>query len=99
MSSSQDRISLTDAIASLREEITAAQARAQSLEPDQRYRITEVDLELSVVLEDSAQATGEIGWWVLKASASGAQATTLSQKVHLKLDIGQVSVSSPRELG
>ena len=65
-----DRLSLTDAIDGLCRQIMEAAKKAQGLEPGaSRFRITGVEMELTVVAEDSTTAGAEAGWWVFKAKA------------------------------
>ena len=94
MGNSSERIRLADAIMGLRQEIRTAAERAQALDPAQRFKITEAELELTIVAEDSVGAEGEIGWWVLKIKAQAAAKDVTTQKVRLKLDLGKIEVGS-----
>ena len=89
-----DRVRLADAIMGLRREIRTAAECAQLLDPKDRFRITEAELELTIVAEDGLDAGAEIGWWVLKVKAQATAKDTNTQKVRLKLDLGQVEVGS-----
>ncbi|MGF6743907.1 trypco2 family protein [Paraburkholderia atlantica] len=90
----QERVSLADAIAALRSEIRSAAARAQSLPENERYAITEAQIELTVVADDSAEGSVEVGWWILKAKAGIAAKDSITHKVCLKIDVGDVKVGS-----
>jgi hypothetical protein len=94
----QERVSLADAIAALRSEIRIAAVRAQSLQANERYRIVEAQVELTVVAEDSADGSAEVGWWILKAKAGVAAKDSITHKVCLKIDVGDVEVGSTDEL-
>jgi len=68
MPSDLDRIPLTSALNVLRQQLKKAAEQAQGLDPDDvRFRISAIELELTVVAEDSASGDGEIGWWIFKA--------------------------------
>jgi hypothetical protein len=85
---------LADAIAGLRKQIRQAAERARDLPDHERFRITEVEVELTVVAEDSVRGGGEVGWWVFKAKADVSAKDTITHKVKLKLDVGSVEVGS-----
>lgn len=87
---------LADAIAGLRQQIREAAARARDLPEEERFRITEAEVELTVVAEDSARGGGEVGWWVFKARAEVSARDAVTHKVRLKLDVGDVEVSSSK---
>jgi hypothetical protein len=92
-----DRISLTSAIASLRRQIKEAAEQAQGLAHDEpRFRVTGVELELTVVAEDTASGGGEVGWWILKAHADATLKDSVTQKVKLTLNVGDIEVGSDR---
>lgn len=88
------KVALADAIAGLRSQIRTAAARAAELPANERFRITEVEIELTVVAEGEVKAGGEVGWWVFKASADVSAREAVTHKVKLKLDIGHVEVGS-----
>jgi hypothetical protein len=94
MSDHNDRIRLADAITGLRREIRVASERALALGAEERFKITEVELELTIVAEDEIEAGVELGWWVLKAKAQGSAKDVNTQKVRLKLNVGDVEVGS-----
>jgi len=94
MADDQNRVSLADAIAALRSQIRIAAARAQSLPAGERYRITEAQIELTVVAEDSADGSAEVGWWILKAKAGITAKDSITHKVCLKISLGDVEVGS-----
>jgi hypothetical protein len=96
MSADSAKVSLADAIASLRKEIQSASRRAQTLDPKDRYKIAEAQIELTVVADDSAEGSAELGWWVLKAKAGISAKESVSHKVMLKLQIGDVEVGAGR---
>jgi hypothetical protein len=90
----KDRVSLTSAIAGLRKQIKEAAKQAEGLDPSERFHITGVELELTVVAEDTAQGGGEVGWWVFKAHAEAAVKDSVTQKVKLTLNVGDIEVGS-----
>ena len=93
----QDRVTLTSAIASLRHQIRTAAEQAQKLGPNEpRFRITNVELELTVVAEDTTSAGGEIGWWIFKARADAAAKDSITHKVKLTLNVGDIEVKGRR---
>jgi hypothetical protein len=94
----QERVSLAAAIAALRSEVRTAAERAQTLPAGERYRITEAQVELTVVAEDSVDGSAEIGWWILKGKAGVAAKDSITHKVCLKIDVGDVEVGSTDEL-
>lgn len=93
MSDLVDAVSLPDAIAGLRRQIKAAADQAKGLAAgDTKFRITNVELELNVVAEDTTDIGGEIGWWIFKAKASAATKDVITHKVTLTLDVGDIEV-------
>jgi Trypsin-co-occurring domain 2 len=94
MSYHTDRVRLADAISGLRREIRTAAERAQALNPNERFRITEAELELTTVAEDNVEGAAELGWWVLKGKAQASAKDINTQKVRLKLNLGDVEVGS-----
>jgi len=92
----KDRITLQDAIADLRKQLAEAAAAAPK-DKAARFRVTDVELELTVVADDSASGGGEVGWWVLKAKADLSAKHSLSHKIRLKLDVGQQEVGDQTE--
>jgi hypothetical protein len=94
MGTDSDYVPLADAIAGLRRQIREAAERAADLPEEERFRITEVEVELTVVAEDSVKTGGEVGWWVFKARADISAKQAVTHKVRLKLDVGSIEVSS-----
>jgi hypothetical protein len=94
MAEHSDRVRLADAIAGLRQEIRVAAMRAHALAPKDQSTITEAEIELTIVGDDSVEAGAEVGWWVLKAKAQGSAKDVNTQKVRLKLDLGKIEVGS-----
>jgi hypothetical protein len=92
--SDADLISLTDAIAGLRDQIREAAKKALALPPQQRFRIVEAELELTVVAEGKTDAGAEVGWWIFKARANVSAKDAITHKVRLKLNVGDVEVAS-----
>lgn len=93
----RDRISLVVAIDSLRKQIIEAADKAKRLDPTKpRFRITQVELELTVVAEDSGTVGAEVGWWILKGNAKATQQDSVSQRVKLTLDVGAIDVGAER---
>jgi len=99
MADSTNLIPLTAAIAGLRDQIRQAAARAQELPAEQRFRIVEAEIELTVVAEDSATAGAEAGWWIFKAKAGVSAKDAITHKVRLKLNLGDVEVASSTRTG
>ena len=89
-----ERVLLTDAIAGLRRQLRAAAVQAQAVPVNERFRITSVELELTVVAEDSVSGGGEVGWWIFKAKADTAAKDATTHKVKLTLDVGDIPVSA-----
>lgn len=94
MNANTDVVPLKDAISSLRNQIRAAAAQAASLPASERFRITSVELELTVVAEDTATVGGEVGWWIFKAKAEGAAKDAVTHKVKLTLNVGDIEVAA-----
>jgi hypothetical protein len=95
MSKDLDRVSLKAAIAGLRQQIKEAAQQAQGLGPGEtKFRITGVELELTVVAEDSATTGGEVGWWIFKAKADVSAKDATTHKVKLTLNVGDIEVGS-----
>jgi Trypsin-co-occurring domain 2 len=93
-----DRVELKTAIAGLRKQLKDAARQAEGLGPDDiRFRITGVELELTVVAEDSTTVGGEVGWWVFKGKADVGAKDAATQKVKLTLNVDDLKVSSGRE--
>jgi hypothetical protein len=97
MATKTDLVPLADAIAGLRTQIRAAAMRALALPAKERFHITEAELELTVVAEDSFEGGGEVGWWVFKAKAAVSAKDAVTHKVRLTLNIGDVEVGSTTE--
>jgi hypothetical protein len=89
-----DAIPLTEAIAALRQQIRTAAEQAAKLPPNERFRVTGVELELTVAAEDSATGGAEVGWWIFKAKADIAAKDAVTHKVKLILNVGDVEVGS-----
>jgi hypothetical protein len=89
-----DAVPLAEAIAALRQQIRGAAEQAASLPPNERFRITGVELELTVVAEDTTAAGGEVGWWIFKAKADVSAKDAVTHKVKLTLNIGDVEVAA-----
>lgn len=96
MSDRNDIVPLTDAISALRKQIREAARQAADLPENERFRITAVELELTVVAEDSVSAGGEVGWWVFKGKADVAAKDAITHKVKLTLNVGDVEVGGQR---
>jgi Trypsin-co-occurring domain 2 len=95
---SSDRVSLTTAIAALRQDLKKAAEQAEGLNPGEvRFRITNVELELTVAAEDTDTLGGELGWWVFKAKADVTAKDAITHKVKLTLNVGDLMVASSKE--
>jgi len=88
MANNNGLLPLAEAIAGLRAQIRAAAKRAQNVPAEERFRITEVELELTIVAEDSLEGSAGASWWVFKATANVAAKDVVTHKVRLKLEIG-----------
>jgi hypothetical protein len=96
----KDRVSLTSAIAGLRKQIREAAEQARGLDPSEpKFRITAVELELTVAAEDTTSAGGEVGWWIFKAHADLAAKDSVTHKVKIALNVGDIEVGSERRTG
>lgn len=94
MSEQSELVPLADAIAGLRRQIRAAADRALNLPKAERFRITEAEIELTVVAENVVAGGAEVGWWIFKAKANVSAKDAVTHKVRLKLDVGSVEVAS-----
>jgi hypothetical protein len=90
-----DRVPLKVAVEGLRQQIQDAAQQAQTLRPGQlKFRVKEIELELTVVAEDSATAGGEVGWWIFKAKANVGAKDVTTHKVKLTLNVQDIEVGS-----
>ncbi len=95
MTKDLNRVSLTSAIGELRRQIVEAAKHAHGIGPGEpRFRITDVELELTVVAEDSTTAGGEVGWWILKGRTDLAVKDVVTHKVKLTLNVGDIEVAA-----
>jgi hypothetical protein len=92
MSAQEGRIRLPAALLALRREIREAAQQAQNAEP--KFRINTIELELTAVAETSAEAGGEVGWWILKGSAKADAKEGQTHKVKLTLNVKDIDVRS-----
>jgi hypothetical protein len=97
VSEKHNLVPLADSIAALRKEIRRAAAQAQLLPQEERFRINEVEIELSVVAEDSVEAGAEVGWWIIKANGKAALKDATTHKVRFRISVGDVEVGSTRQ--
>jgi len=74
---------LADAIEKLRNELSEAQIN--SIDKKLRFKVDEVQLELSLVLTDATELGGAAKAWFVEASAKGSTATATAHKIVLKL--------------
>ena len=92
------RVPLATAIGQLRVQLAEAVKQAQKLGPeDIKFLVKKIQLELTVVAEDSVSGGGEVGWWIFKAKAEAAAKEGMTHKINLELDVGDVSVSDSQE--
>jgi hypothetical protein len=96
MPNERDYFPLADAIAGLRRQIREAAERARDLPEEERFRITEAEVELTIVAEDTVEGGAQVGWWVFKARADVSAREAVTHKVRLKLDVGSVEVASSK---
>jgi hypothetical protein len=95
MSETTNRVSLKDAIESLRQQLSEAIKQAQRLGKDQlKFRVNTVELELTIVAEDSVSGGGELGWWIFKARADVSAKDATTHKVKLSLNVGDIEVGA-----
>jgi len=99
MTKPTDRIPLTEAIGLLRKEIRSAAESAQTLNPKDRFRITEAELELTIAAENTVGGAGGVGFWVFTAKAEASAKDAITHKVRLKLNLGDVEVGSDVKTG
>jgi hypothetical protein len=92
MNTRSDVVPLTDAIAALRKQIREAAKQAESLPENERFRITGVELELTVVAEDASVVGGEVGWWIFKGKADASTKDAITHKVKLTMNVGDIEV-------
>lgn len=92
MATRSDVVPLTNAIAALRTQIREAASQAANLPDNERFRITNVVLELTVVAEDTISTGGEIGWWVFKGKADASAKDAITHKVTLTLNVNDALV-------
>jgi len=92
------RVPLADAIGELRRELAEAVRKAQELGPEEiKFQVKKVELELTVVAEDSVTGGGEVGWWIFKAKAEAAAKEGMTHKIRFELDVGDVVVGDKEE--
>jgi hypothetical protein len=97
MTKDADLLPLASAIDGLRRQIREAAERAEGLNDDElRFRIEKVEVELTVVAEDSSAIGGGVGWWIFKATADVAAKDVVTHKVTLTLNLGDVEVGEHR---
>ena len=95
-----NRIPLKAAISALRTELRDAARDAQGLAPGEvRFRVSAIDVELSVVAEASGTASTEIGWWIIKGKAELAAKDTATHKVTLRLNVGDLDIGAHDNTG
>jgi hypothetical protein len=92
MANDNGLLPLAEAIAGLRAQIRTAAIRARNVPAEERFRITEVELELTIVAEDSLEGCVGASWWVFKASANVVAKDVVTHKVRLKLEVGDGDV-------
>jgi hypothetical protein len=94
-----DRLPLAEAVTGLRRELRAAAERAMSLPAVERFRITEAEIELAVVAEQSTEGGFEVGWCILKGGVKDSGKDAISHTLRLKLDVGAIEVGSAERTG
>jgi hypothetical protein len=93
-----EKVPLRDALTALRRQLKLAAEDAQKLGADDvRFRVSEIELELTVVAEDSTTAGAEVGWWIFKGNAGIAAKDAVTHKVKLNLNVGDLEVASETE--
>lgn len=94
MPNEHDSFPLANAIASLRAEINEAARRAQALPSAERFKIKEVEVELTVAAEASKEGGAEVNWCIFKATAGLAAKDTVTHKVKFTLHMPLTEVGS-----
>jgi hypothetical protein len=77
-----EKIGLSEAIAALRQELQDSMASAN---PDLRFKLGEVVLELELTLERSTTGKGGLKFWVLDAGAERARSKASTHRVTVPL--------------
>ena len=78
-------LELHEVIHQLRSEIVTAVDRADDDDPDLRFRLEKVQLELEVAVTRAAEGETKAKFWVLEFGAKGAVEKSRTQKVVLEL--------------
>ena len=78
-----ERISLSDMIAQLRNEL--AKAKAQGQNHDLKLQVEEAEIELQVAITREGGGGGSVKFWVANVEAKGKLADAVTQKIKLKL--------------
>jgi Trypsin-co-occurring domain 2 len=82
-------IRLSDAIAYLREELKAAQHKAQN--EDLKFNVGSAEIELEVVAEREKGGSGKVNWWVFNAGIDAKNKDISKHKLKLTLQAVQAS--------
>lgn len=77
------RISLSDLVAELRQELALAQEKGKGLEP--RLVVEEAEIELQVEIQEDNDAEFGVKFWVFNAGMKERQSDVVTQKMRLKL--------------
>ncbi len=83
VSKMENRISLVDAIASLRKELIEAQRAGQA--EAMRLVVDGAEIELQVGMTKEGTAGGKVSFWVYSVEAAGKLSSEVVQTVRLKL--------------
>ena len=77
------KLSLSDAIESIRSELAAAQRKGE--QADLKFEVGEIELELEIAAELGATAGAEAKWWVVTAKTEAQYKESKKQKIKIKL--------------
>jgi hypothetical protein len=77
------KLSLSDAIESIRSELAAAQRRGE--QADLKFEVGEIELELEIAAEVGASAGAEAKWFVVTGKTDAQYKESKKQKITIKL--------------
>jgi Trypsin-co-occurring domain 2 len=77
------KLSLSDAIESIRSELAVAQRKGE--QADLKFEVGEIELELEIAAELGASAGAEAKWFVVTAKTDAQYKESKKQKITIKL--------------